>query len=68
MFVAPPNFPQENLDQHLDEFVPGIPGHVDIPDLDTGTSTLQHKRWAKTIGDLLDNELIEGKSTRSERK
>lgn len=41
--IAPPDSPQENLDHHPDEFVLGTPGHVDIPEMYVGTSTLRAK-------------------------
>lgn len=35
---------------------------------DMGSSTLRPKWWAKTIGDLRDNELLEGRTSRHKRK
>lgn len=59
-----------NLSQYLypDDFVPETPGDVVPPMPDVGTSTLRPKWWAKTIGDLHEDELIEGRSARSKRK
>lgn len=38
--VTPPNFLEENLEQHPDDFVMEIPSDVGPPVLDVGTSTL----------------------------
>lgn len=38
------------------------------PPPDIGSSTLRPKWWAKTIGDLQDNELIEGRTSRHKSK
>lgn len=66
--IVQPIFSQENLEQHLDDFVIDIIGDVDLLVLDVGTSTLRPNRWAKTIDDLHDDELIEGRSSRHKSK
>eukprot|EP00253_Pinus_taeda_P002198 PITA_02198 len=38
------------------------------PPPDIGSSTLRPKWWAKTIGDLRDNELLEGRTSRHKSK
>eukprot|EP00253_Pinus_taeda_P014380 PITA_14380 len=38
------------------------------PPLDIGSSTLRPKWWAKPIGDLRDNELLEGRTSRHKSK
>lgn len=61
--IAPLDFPQDLLDPHPEELALDIPGTLH-PAADVGTSTLRPKWWAKTIGDLHDDELIEGRSVR----
>lgn len=62
---TPPDFSQ---DLHPDDFVPETLGDVIPPMLDVGTSTVRPKWWAKTIGDLCDDELLEDKSVQQKRK
>lgn len=56
--AAPPNFPQDSSDLLFDEFTPIAP-----PASNVGTYTLRPKWWAKTIVDLHDDELTEGRTT-----
>lgn len=61
--TAPPNFPQDSSNLLFDE-----PDPVAPPTSDVGTSTLRPKWWARTIADLHDDELIEGRTARKTSK
>lgn len=66
--IAPSDFPQDLLDPHPEDLAPDIPGNLLHPAANVGTSTLRPKWWAKTISDLHDDELIEGRSDRAKSK
>ena len=61
---ALPEFPPENNPPLAARVVPEPPPPT--PDIDS--STLRPKCWAKTIGDLRDNELLEGRTSRNKSK
>ena len=61
---ALPDLPSENNPPLVVPVVPEPPPST--PDI--GSSTLWPKWWAKTIGDLKDNELLEGGTSRNKSK
>ena len=61
---ALPELPPENNPPLAAPIVPEPPP----PPPDIGSSTLRPKWWAKTIGDLRDNELLEGRTSRNKSK
>eukprot|EP00253_Pinus_taeda_P030272 PITA_30272 len=61
---ALPEFPPKNNPLLTAPVIPEPPPTT--PDI--GSSTLQPKWWAKTIDDLRDNELLEGRTSRNKRK
>lgn len=66
--IPPPAPPQDNLDPHLADSILATPSDVALPVSDIGTSTLQPKWYAKTISDLCDDELSEGRTARKKSK
>lgn len=66
--LVPPEFPQENMDQRPNDFSPSNPSHVATPNLQVDGSTLRHKWWEKLIGDVRDDELVEGTSSKGKSK
>eukprot|EP00253_Pinus_taeda_P008054 PITA_08054 len=61
---ALPEFPPENNPPLTATVVPEPPP----PTPNIGSSTLRPKWWAKTIGDLWDNELLEGRTSKNKSK
>lgn len=53
--LVSPDFPQEHLDQHPNEFIPRSPSHTAYLDLYIGPSTLWPKWWEKTIVVVCDD-------------
>lgn len=55
-------------DQHPDNTEIGSPSHDNHTELDERVSTKRPKWWEKLIGDVRDEEIVEGQSSRDKSK
>lgn len=62
--AVPDDLLQENLEEHPNDIVPNGPRHDAHVDLDRQGSTMKPKWWEKLIGNVRDDELLEGQSSR----
>lgn len=62
------DFLEDNLDQHPDDREIGSPSWDGNADLDEEISKKRPKWWKYVIGDVRDDEMIEGRSSRGKSK